>query len=460
MAISVAVLLLFVAPLMRGGNRQVALLVLESIALAFLLSIWLRSVFADRDRPVPRELSSVRKLLVAFLLLSPAWLALIYLAPVPAEFWASLPGHSTYQALSAAAGLPAPTARPLSLAPDSTRVSLLAGIPLMAGFLAGYTCRPAQLRWLLGTVVVVAFLQVILGLLQIAGGTQSSLYFGMNTDRPIGTFANPNHFANYLGMALVAYIWLAWNNLVAASSRRRDHSSIKFTHRHATALWIAGGVALVLGILLSRSRGAAFSGLPIGMLALGLALSAGGKAQGWRASLGLGAGITVGAVALVGLGAVISRFELGGLAESAFYRGLLASTTLDGAAVFWPWGTGWGTYAAVYPRFQPLEISGFADYAHHDYAQMLFEGGVFAVLLGAAFCWLAISRAVELARSALRRRALERDEMTCALCGLGLLGLLLHSLVEFNMHIPANAIVGALLAGAYLRPLASGNAAQ
>jgi hypothetical protein len=33
-----------------------------------------------------------------------------------------------------------------------------------------------------------------------------------------------------------------------------------------------------------------------------------------------------------------------------------------------------------------------------------------------------------------------------------LLGLLLHSLVEFNMHIPANAILGAMLAGVYLRP--------
>ena len=41
---------------------------------------------------------------------------------------------------------------------------------------------------------------------------------------------------------------------------------------------------------------------------------------------------------------------------------------------------------------------------------------------------------------------------------LGLLGLLLHSLVEFNMHIPANAILGALLAGAYLRPLGTGEA--
>jgi hypothetical protein len=45
--------------------------------------------------------------------------------------------------------------------------------------------------------------------------------------------------------------------------------------------------------------------------------------------------------------------------------------------------------------------------------------------------------------------------MAAALCGLGLLGLLAHSLVEFNLRIPANAILGALLAGVYLRPLRS-----
>jgi hypothetical protein len=34
------------------------------------------------------------------------------------------------------------------------------------------------------------------------------------------------------------------------------------------------------------------------------------------------------------------------------------------------------------------------------------------------------------------------------------LGFLAHSLVEFNMHIPANAILASLLAGVFLRPLA------
>jgi O-antigen ligase len=126
---------------------------------------------------------------------------------------------------------------------------------------------------------------------------------------------------------------------------------------------------------------------------------------------------------------------------------------LTGAGEFWPWGAGWGTYAAVYPRFQPVRIDGFADYAHQDYAQMLLEGGVFSVVLAAAFLWLAIGRAARLTRAALTKRGLQPDELAAAVCGVGLLGFLLHSLVEFNMHIPANAIVAAMLAGAFLRPL-------
>ena len=67
--------------------------------------------------------------------------------------------------------------------------------------------------------------------------------------------------------------------------------------------------------------------------------------------------------------------------------------------------------------------------------------------------WCDGSRAVLVAKVGFVERSLTQEQMACALCGLGLLGFLLHSLAEFNMHIPANAIVAAVLAGAYLRPL-------
>jgi hypothetical protein len=268
---------------------------------------------------------------------------------------------------------------------------------------------------------------------------------------PVGTFANRNHFANYLAMALAAYLWLAYESVRV---RRVERSPRSFSTRHLVSLWAVGGLVLVLGILLSRSRGGALFGLTSAALALAaVSLRVNGWSRGLRFAVPLFAVLMLGAGALIGFDAVTSRLSADQLASSAGFRSELARTSLQGALAFWPWGSGWGTYDMVYPRFQPASLPGFANHAHMDYVEMLFEGGIFFVLFAAAFAWLAGERAWRLARTALHDRTLDRDAMAAALCGLGLLGLLLHSLVDFNLRIPANAILGALLAGAYLRPL-------
>jgi O-antigen ligase len=431
---------------MRGGNRQVALIALEGISLAFLAAL-LAGAGGLRAR------LSLRNGLLALLVTSPLWLALVYLLPVPASLWAATPGRGVYPELLAAAGIPAAGWLPLSLVPDATASSLMAGIPIAAAFVAGLALRLPQLKLVLAVFAGVAFLQVVMGLLQMAGGTGSSLYFGGTPGRPFGTFANPNHFANYLAMALAAYVWLAWSSV--SQWRRRAWSHHPSARTRLLAVWAAGGVLLLIGILMSHSRGAALAGLPAALCAFAVAATAGPRGRAWRATL-VAAGLAlVAAVSLVGFEFVFSRFQIRSLTADASFRELLATSTLQGAAQFWPWGTGWGTYAAVFPRFQPPTVVGTANFAHNDYAQLLFEGGIFALLLAAAFAWLAVTRAVQLVRAALAQGRLHREEMAAALCGLGLLGFLLHSLVEFNMHIPATAIAAALLAGAYLRPLAA-----
>lgn len=444
-AVSAFLLLIAVSPLMRGGNRQVALIAIEVVALVFLVAC-----LGARERWSARP--SVSDLLFAGLFLSPLWLAAIYLLPLPAALWATLPGRGIYVQLLSPAGIAVPDWLPLSLAPDATAASLLAGIPLMAAFVAGRSLRLRQLRRVAAALVLAALLQIVFGLLQVGGGRESGLSFGLPPGRPFGTFANPNHYANYIAMALAVYIWLAWAAL--SESRRQDvplHAQRGGARR--LVLWIAGAALLMLGILMSQSRGAMLAGLPAAIMAAVFAWMLGTGFRSWRTSvlfvcIALGAG-----VALVGLDVLVSRFDVGRLANDAPFRAIQATTTLQGAAEFWPLGAGWGTYHAVYPRFQPPNLVGTADYAHHDYAQMLFEGGIFAVLLMAAFAWLAVQRAIVLVKAARRRRRLHREEMAAAICGIGLLGFLLHSFVEFNMHIPANAIVAALLAGVFLRPL-------
>lgn len=439
-----AMLFLVVAsPLMRGGNRHVAMIVLEAAALAFLAAVFARGRWGPAK-------PGMREAVLALLLLSPAWLALAYLLPLPDGLWRSMPGRAEYAQLLGAAGFPAGGARPLSLAPDATLASLLAGIPLVAAFAAGYGATLRQLRWIAGTLLVVAFLQIVIGLLQIPGG--STLAFGSIHVPPYGTFANKNHYANYLAMALAVYIWFAASKL-SDTPRHGSRMAHPGTRARIVALWAAGAAILLIGILMSRSRGAVLAGVPMAILALLIAWDRQSRSRAWGPILLLVAGTLAAGTALVGFDETFSRFGSSQMAKDIPLRTQQASTTLEGAAHFWPVGSGWGTYRSVYPRFQPSTLVGTADHAHQDYAEMLFEGGLPAVLLIVAAGWLAATRAIALFRARMQRRRLSGDEFAAAVCGLGLLGFLLHCFLEFNMHIPANAFLAALLAGVFLRPL-------
>lgn len=450
-ALSGGLLLLLASPLMRGGNRHVALIPLEIASLGVLLALWFRLTLAWRERNAPGAPPAA----MAVLLLSPLLIGLMQLIPLPPSIWGDLPGHAVYLETLNDIGAAADVWRPITISPDATRAALLAGIPVVAAFLLGGLASLQQLRRLLLAVVIVAFAEVLLGLLQISGGQHSPLFFGVMTyGPPVGTFANRNHFGNYLAMALAGYVWLAYEANRRAAARRARHA---FGSSHQAAAWVAGGLVLVLGILMSRSRGAALFGLPVAVAGLGLAsLRIVGFARGLRFAVPVALVLVLASAALIGFDAVTSRITGDQLATSADFRGLLARSTLEGAMAFWPFGSGWGTYDLAYQRFQPAAVAGYANHAHQDYAEMLLEGGILFLMPALAFLWLAAQRALLLVRMAKRDRRLDRDAMAAAVCGLGLLGFLLHSLVEFNMRIPANAILGALLAGAYVRPVSAG----
>ncbi len=437
-------LLLVLAPLLRGGNRTVALVVLEPLAAALLAGLAIH--LAAR---LPGWKVDLRSACLAIVVFSPLWLAAVYLVPLwPVEGWSALAGRAFYSDLARSGGVSLEGPLALSLLPDATAFSLLAGVPVLAMFLAGLVASRRNLRWIVWAVLASALVQLVLALLQAAGGTQSVMFFGVpRATRPIGTFANPNHLANYFALAFALYVWQA--KAVQGEHRRR--------HRQALVLWIGGALFFVLGIVMTLSRGAAISGLPMALIAACLVAVNGRRFQ-WKTAAAGAALVLAGGIALVGLNTVVSRASIGDLSSSAEDRAILARSSLEAAREFWPWGSGWGTYEPIYRRFQPHDLANNVPHAHQDYIQLLLEGGIFFVLIAAAVAFLLLQRAALLIRSAMRNRRLSRDELLSAVAGCGLLGFLLHSLVDFSMRIPANAILAALVAGMYLRPLASEDA--
>jgi len=109
-----------------------------------------------------------------------------------------------------------------------------------------------------------------------------------------------------------------------------------------------------------------------------------------------------------------------------------------------PWlGTGLGSFGTVYPRYRSFASDLDWDHAHNDYAEALSETGIAGGLAIAASLGLFLF----LAFRHLRER-LDHGAGWIALgAALGCCGLLVHSLVDFNLHIPANAAWFSLCAG-------------
>jgi len=108
-----------------------------------------------------------------------------------------------------------------------------------------------------------------------------------------------------------------------------------------------------------------------------------------------------------------------------------------------------GTIQIVYPPYETLYDGRVVNHAHNDYLEALAETGILGALCCAwfiAILFLAALRSLQEAThtfaAVLRLAAL-----------VGCCGILVHSLVDFNLHIPANAFFFFLMALLAASPL-------
>lgn len=105
-------------------------------------------------------------------------------------------------------------------------------------------------------------------------------------------------------------------------------------------------------------------------------------------------------------------------------------------------GVGMGGYETAFLRFKNVAPTNTVDYAHNDYLQYLAELGLvgFALalaVLGRCLYWMA--------------RGLERSRLVAGACG-AVAAMGAHSLVDFNLYIPASALVLAWILGMATAP--------
>ncbi len=106
-------------------------------------------------------------------------------------------------------------------------------------------------------------------------------------------------------------------------------------------------------------------------------------------------------------------------------------------------GTGFGSFATVYPRYRSFASDLEWDHAHDDFAEVLAETGVGGGIALAA----AIGLFLVFAFGNLRDRLDHEGGWIRLGAAIGCCGLLVHSFGDFNLHIPANAAWFAFFAG-------------
>jgi O-antigen ligase len=244
---------------------------------------------------------------------------------------------------------------------------------------------------------------------------------------PFGPYVNRNHFA---GLAELV-IPLSLVPLVLGKVRRERWFLVSLF-----------AVVPIGALVLSASRGGIISFfVELGVLFLWLIL---------RRTLGkhllTGGAVLFLAFLLVswlGVQQLVERFSSMQSLEVTF--GKRASMRADTWRIFLdhPWlGTGLGTIQIVFPAYETLYDGKIVNHAHNDYLEALAETGIAG---GLCCLWfLGILFFDSLRRLSQPVGAFASSVQLAAL--IACLGFLTHSLVDFNLHIPSNALLFFLMA--------------
>jgi O-antigen ligase len=244
---------------------------------------------------------------------------------------------------------------------------------------------------------------------------------------PFGPYVNRNHFAGFV--ELVVPPGLA---VLVLRGERRDLLPLLalFTMLPIGALFLAasrGGIVaffceMIVLIVLVAMRQTEWKTLAAGAMVLVLATAM---------------------VAWIGVGRAIERFAQYQSLEVTEARRL--EMTRDSWKIFRDHpllGTGFGTLQQVFPKYETIYDGLVVNHAHDDYVELLADAGIAGGLLGAWFLVLLFWQGANSLRGS-------RDTTDFALHAGALtacVGLLVHSFSDFNLHIPANALIFLLLA--------------
>lgn len=304
---------------------------------------------------------------------------------------------------------------------------------------------------LMGSLIsIIGIVQRLVGAERIYGLWRPFFRTGQSS---FGSYVNPNHFAGYMALIIPIAVSLFIRQVERIGWSKawelRDYlKSLNEQDIHMALFLLLALVFMVSGLFLSLSRGGifAFAG---SMIFLIIALSIKG---GWRLMLGLGL--------MTGFFAAVFVFWLGFVpfeASIKTFAHLFQDTTVQYRLQVWQdgwrmlmdfplFGTGLGTFAHIYPKYKTIIGQATVMYPENDFLQILVETGFvgFGVL---TWFFAAFFHALWIRWKSHETYLARINPKIMVGLAAAMVAILIHGFGDFNLHIPANALLFAIVMG-------------
>lgn len=434
-------------PLAFGAVHPRAYALME-VHVFLLIVIWMVWIMLSRRLPVVDCIDPIRLLRLPGILPFGLFVALLMLQLIPLPETVVRPLSPSTNALYRQFLPDWPgTRQPLSLHPAATRLGLFKCLAY-AGlfFLIINTVKTRRaLHPVYLAVVGTATGMALLGIAQKLSGA-SSIYglYDAGTASFFGPYLNRNHFAGYQAMAIPLALGLLFTQPVNPYSGQLNtwrHRVIwygqLFSVRH---LLLMVAVALMTGALfLSLSRGGVLS-LLLALVLFALLLRKRLPGWGYRVMFATTLVAMAGVILWLGITPLLERFAHVDPHDRSLIlgdRAAVSQATWEMAKDFPLVGVGYEAFSVIFPRYKPATVRLPYEHAHNDFLQLLAETGCigFLTLTGGI---------LSLTRTIVRFWQQQHDSFGQVMvpAGLAALGAIsLHSLIDFNLHVPANALL-------------------
>jgi O-antigen ligase len=305
---------------------------------------------------------------------------------------------------------------------------------------------PRQIRRIIYVIVAIGLFESLYGMLEYFSGRQHIFFYKKSTSFSVsGTFVNKNHFAGYMEMVIP----LTFSILFVRLEERSQTSSKKlvrfFQEKYMKVLLLSFLLAIMIAaILLSGSRGGVVSFIG-GILCL-IILAYNRRLLRKRAVIVLLLFvISLGAAILIGYDLITTRLHTLTQLETELSFQLRRDIWKDTFSMFHDFlvfGSGLGTFSHIYPQYQSFVSELTIEYTENDYLQMLAETGIvgmiFVVCTGGIFFYTGLK--------AWKQRHSRWSIIVTAGGMSALVSLLVHSCIDFNLHIPSNSLLFSVIA--------------